>query len=162
MIDKNGKLFGKVNVIDLLIVLVVLAAVLFVGKRFFGGNDNDYGTPQKVRMTFYADEAPSLLAGKADAGEPVTDYDNSTSLGTLTSYESEDAYTCAYDATTGETVKVPVPNLCFLTFTCETEGYVAEDGLRINGFQYCIGGSHTICAGQTRVNCRLADFTVIG
>lgn len=162
MIDKNGKLFGKVNIIDLLIILVIVAAIAFVGKRFFAGNDNDYGTPERVRLTFYADEAPALLSGKAEAGEPVTDYDNSTSLGTLSSYESEDAYTYTYDATAGEAVKVPVPNVCFLTFSCETEGYVAADGLRINGFQYCIGGSHTICVGRARVNCRLANFEVIG
>ena len=162
MIDKNGKLFGKINVIDLLIVLVVIAAVFFVGKRFLAGNDNDYGTPERVRMTFYADEAPALLSGKAAAGDPVRDYDNSNSLGSVTAFDSEDAYTYTYDASTGETVKVPVPNVCFLTLSCETDGCVAQDGLRINGFLYCIGGSYTLCAGQTRLNCRLADFEIVG
>ena len=160
MIDKNGKLFGKINIIDLLIILVIVAAIAFVGKRFFAGNDNDYGTPERVRMTFFADEAPALLAGKAEAGEPVTDYDNSTSLGTLSSYESEDAYTYELDPTTGEIVKVPVANTCFLTFTCDTAGYVADDALRINGFEYNVGNTITMRAGQTRVSCRLAQIEV--
>ena len=160
MIDKNGKLFGKVNIIDLLIILVVIAALVFVGKRLYGGNDNDMGRPQLVRMTFFADEAPAFLEGKAAAGDPVIDYDNSTSLGNLTSYETAPAY--AYAEVNGEAVQVPVANTCFITCTCEVEGYVADDGLRINGFLYCIGGSHTIRAGQTRFNCRLANFEVIG
>lgn len=29
MIDKNGKLFGKINIIDLLIILVIIAAAVF-------------------------------------------------------------------------------------------------------------------------------------
>ena len=30
MIDKNGKLFGKINLIDLLIILVIIAAAVFL------------------------------------------------------------------------------------------------------------------------------------
>lgn len=162
MIDKNGKLFGKLNIIDLLIILIVIAAIIFVGLRFFGGNDNDLGTLQKVRMTFFADEAPAFLAGKAAPGDPVVDYDNTYGLGIVSSYETEDAFVYDLDPVTGEVVQVPVANACRLTFSCETYGYLAADGLRIDGYIYSIGGSHTIRAGQMRVACRLADIEVIG
>jgi len=160
MIDKNGKLFGKINIIDLLIVLIVLAAGAFVWLRFFGGNDNDFGEPHTVVMTFFADDAPSLLAGAATPGDPVNDFDNTSSLGTLVSYETEDAYTYGVGPD-GEPVKLPVPNMCYLTFSCQVAGYVAADGLRVNGFEYPIGGTSTVCVGPMRVSCRLADVEIV-
>ena len=161
MLDKNGKLFGKINIIDLLIILVIIAAAVFVGLRFFGGNDNDMGTPQHIRATFFADDAPALLIGKGVMGTPVIDYDNANYLGSLTGYDTEDAYTYAYDSESGECVKVPEVNRCFLTITYEGDGYVTEDAMYVNGFQYSVGGTSVIRAGQIRVQCRLASIEVL-
>lgn len=33
---KNGKLFGKLNIIDILVLLILIAAVVFVGMRLMG------------------------------------------------------------------------------------------------------------------------------
>ena len=161
MLDKNGKLFGKINIIDLLIVLIIIAAIVFVGMRYFGGNDNDIGTPQKIRLTFFAPDAPSLLADKGVLGSPVIDFDNNNYLGVRSVYEAEDAYTYDYDPESGELVKLPTPKECFLTFACDGEGYVSDDGLYVNGFQYSVGGTSTIRAGQTRVQCRLASIEIL-
>ena len=158
MIDKNGKLFGKLNIIDLLIILIVIAAIVFIGIRFLGGSEDELHPAQKVILTFYAPEAPALLEGKAGPGDPVIDFDNSLDLGTLTSFEAEPATTFAVNPATGEPVEIPVPDQCRLTFSCETWGWLSDDALRINSFMYCIGGSYTIRAGQTRVACRLADI----
>ena len=43
---KNKKLFGKLNIIDILILLILIAALVFVGVRLFGGNDG--GTATKL------------------------------------------------------------------------------------------------------------------
>ena len=40
MIDEKGRLFGKVNIVDLLIILIVLAAAAFLGYRFLGPDSN--------------------------------------------------------------------------------------------------------------------------
>ena len=34
MLDEKGRLFGKINIVDLLIVLVLIAAVAFVGIKY--------------------------------------------------------------------------------------------------------------------------------
>ena len=161
MLDKNGRLFGKINIIDLLIILIVIAAAVFLGMRYFGGNDVDPGEPQKVRLTFFAPDAPSLLADKGVMGTPVIDYDNNNYLGDLVLYEAEDAYTYDYDSATGELVKLPTPKECFLTFACDGFGYVSDGGIHVNGFQYSVGGTSTIRAGQTRVQCRLAGIEIL-
>ena len=162
MIDKNGKLFGKLNIIDLLIILIIIAAAIFLGMRIFGGDEDMQNPARTVRMTFYAPDAPAVLEGKASAGDPVIDFDNSRSLGTLTAYDTEPAITYVVNPQTGEPVEIPVADECRLTLTCETIGYLSVDGLHVNDCTYCIGGSYTIRAGQTRVACRLADVEVVG
>lgn len=159
---KNGKLFGKLNVIDLIIILILIACIVFLCVRFLGNSAPQATAPDQVRLTFFAPDAPALLAGKCESGEPVTDYDDGTYLGAISLYESEDAYKYEYDDANGEPVKVPDPNKIFLTFSCDGAGYVSDTGLFINGNRYCIGGTYVICAGQTRVSCRLADFEIIG
>ena len=40
LIDKNGKLFGKLNIIDLVVVLLIIAAIVFIGMRLTGGHES--------------------------------------------------------------------------------------------------------------------------
>ncbi len=39
LIDEKGKLFGKLNIIDLLVIVVVIAALAFAALRLRGGSD---------------------------------------------------------------------------------------------------------------------------
>ena len=161
---KNGKLFGKLNIIDLLIILIVLAALVFVGLRYFRPEDStltaNSATPEKVRLTFLAERGPILLWDQGDRqmGSHVTNYDNKDKLGVLTSYVPQEVYSLTLDPTTGEVVRIPSITECSVTFTADGEGYLSEEGLRINGTLYYIGASYVIWVGQLRISCRLADF----
>lgn len=37
IVDEKGKLFGKINLIDLLALIIIIAAVIFLAVRFLGG-----------------------------------------------------------------------------------------------------------------------------
>lgn len=41
IVDEKGKLFGRINVIDLLVILVIAVALVFVGAKLFGGGSAD-------------------------------------------------------------------------------------------------------------------------
>lgn len=52
IIDEKGKLFGKLNLIDLLVVLVLIAAILFLAIHFTrGGDANPVGSSTKLTYT---------------------------------------------------------------------------------------------------------------
>lgn len=51
IVDEKGKLFGKINVIDLLVVLVLVAAVIFLAVRFLGGGSNVVDQTTKITYT---------------------------------------------------------------------------------------------------------------
>ncbi len=41
IIDEKGRLFGKINLVDLLAIVIVAAALIFLAVRFLGGSGND-------------------------------------------------------------------------------------------------------------------------
>ena len=43
LFDEKGKVFGKINVIDLLVILVIVAALIVVGIKAFGGKQAQPG-----------------------------------------------------------------------------------------------------------------------
>jgi len=52
IVDEKGKLFGKINLIDLLVVIVLIAAVLFLAVRLTKGSDgNPVNSSTKLTYT---------------------------------------------------------------------------------------------------------------
>lgn len=52
IIDKNGRLFGKLNIIDLAVILVVVAVVAALGMKLFGNDVVESVTSPEVRITY--------------------------------------------------------------------------------------------------------------
>ena len=68
---KNKKLFGKLNIIDILILLILIAALVFAAIRLVGGKDSTLSTEeasdgvQNIRFTVLCQEVPLELAEHA-------------------------------------------------------------------------------------------------
>ncbi len=52
MIDKDGRLFGKLNIIDLAVILVIVVAVAALGMKLFGNDAVDAITSPDVGITY--------------------------------------------------------------------------------------------------------------
>ena len=140
MIDKNGKLFGKINVIDLLIILIVIAAAALVAVRMLGGESAD-GEEHRVRITFFGDYVGDYVPESITIGDPVTEHSFNTDLGKLVSFESEPGYEVIYDESKGEFLKKYTLNHVWLTFTCETTGYMGDMGFTKDDTRFVVGGN---------------------
>jgi len=56
IIDKKGKLFGKINIIDLVAVILIVAVVGLLGTKLLGGGSDELGgSGQSVVYTVKAD-----------------------------------------------------------------------------------------------------------
>ena len=161
MIDKNGKLFGKINIIDLLIVLVVIAALVLVATRMFTpGEKGERVESTKVTLTYVAVDA-LIGAGEAiNVGDPVYEDTTNIELGTVTSVQYEEAY--QYQAgPDGEVIKVPVVGREYVTVTTEVEGHVTDNGIYVEDYLYCIGVARTYHFGQTVIYGVLTDISPV-
>lgn len=52
MIDEKGRIFGKINVIDLLVILVIVIGVIFVGTKFLGKDGGASGGGGGTHVTY--------------------------------------------------------------------------------------------------------------
>ena len=162
---KSWKLFGKLNIIDLLIILIVIAALVFGAVRFLGNrNGSDAGAaPQNLKVTFYGfDDVSDFLAASIQEGDPVTLYPNSDDIGTLSGFSSEPAYTLVADPATGENVKEEQPGKCFLTVTVDCSGVYSRTGLTVGKSSFVVGGNYYLNVGPTRAQYRLMSVETVG
>lgn len=75
IIDKNGRLFGKVNLIDLLVVLLLIAAVGAVAMKTFGNKAVSAATSPDVSIRYQVvcEDVPQAVADycQANVGEQL-------------------------------------------------------------------------------------------
>ena len=159
MIDKNGKLFGKINIIDLLIILIVIAALIFVGLKVLAPDSNSGETQSsKVRIGFYAAMVEEGFENVFYEGAPLYEDLTDVSLGKLTDWNIEPEYEYQVNDN-GETIKVEHTNNHFVNITAEVNGTMASDGLHIGSSLYCVGAHYTIHVGTGKIYVECCELT---
>ncbi len=151
MIDKNGKLFGKINLIDLLIILIIIAAVVFFATKAFTPAQEAAGTETgTVQVQFFSSKAPVGTAEAIELGAPAFEDTTNVQFGKVIAVESEPAYTYLVDDD-GNPVKTEVPYNYAVSVTVELEGNLTEKGLYVGGRLYGVGANFTMHFGKSTV-----------
>ena len=160
IIDKKGKLFGKINIIDLLLIIAIVAAVGLAGYKFLGGGD-DSNSDKNAIIKFYAEEVSEfVLDDTIHEGDVVSDVQTRAILGRVTSVEINDSVCYAADST-GHWVKSPKPDFKSVLITAETRGTKFDHGIIIDSNKYYIGHSFTLAAGGAKIYLRVYDIEFI-
>lgn len=85
-IDEKGKLFGKVNLLDIIIILVIVAAVAFGGWYFLRNKGGD-GSKLTISYTVEVTKKDEAYFDHIFEGESVVDGKTKQAMGTIISYE---------------------------------------------------------------------------
>lgn len=165
IIDKKGKLFGKVNIIDLIVIIVLIAAVVLVGYRFLFNKSQttQSGDAVKtVRMTLYGKEVPDFVPDKIHEGDPVSLFEKNVKMGKVVSVSKGEAFTNDI-ADDGSVVKVPVYGMCTVTAVIETEARVIDnEKVIIEDTDFVVGANNYINLGMTRALYSVQNIEVVG
>ncbi len=130
MIDKNGKLFGKVSIVDLVVVIAVLIAAAGIYVRFFSVPDRTSASDTKFHYTLLA---KSIRENSADAleksiGQPFQLFENGTGdMGKLIRVEKTAAQSMI-ELSDGSVAAAEIPERCDVLLTFEITGKVSEKG----------------------------------
>ena len=123
MIDEKGRLFGKINIVDLLVILVVLIGIAVVAVKFLAPGSATAVNPPKTHVTYqvlvegvqpevYENIQEHIPGALMASGEFL---DGKVTAVTATPHASE-----ASVSTTGDMLLVPVDSdLLDLVFTIE-------------------------------------------
>ncbi|MBE7025514.1 MAG: DUF4330 domain-containing protein [Ruminococcaceae bacterium] len=156
LIDKNGKVFGKINIIDLLVLIVLVAAIIVVGARFLLPKQKN---TQTIEMQFYLEEVDEWVADKISEGNSLYDGTYEVDLGTVTKVEREQSIAWGLNQN-GEYVQSSRDGFCSLTITGEVEGQKTAIGAKVNGEIYGVGHSMVLYAGDAKLYLRVHDIRV--
>lgn len=64
VVDEKGKLFGKLNIIDLLVIILIIAAVIVVGVKVLGGGSDEGTSTTRLTYTVRVTAQRSELVGR--------------------------------------------------------------------------------------------------
>ena len=156
MIDKNGKLFGKISIIDIVVVVLLLAAASFVLYKFgiFTPSRNVAASTEKVRITFYQEEVNSFTAENVKLQEPVRDTLLNVGLGTIVDIVTGDSVSWGIDKN-GRQVLSTKEGYSSIYIKAEAPGTTGPNGITIGGYKYYIGDILSIRAGTSTFYVRI-------
>lgn len=157
MIDKNGKIGGKVSIIDLLIVLVLLAALAFVGYRFLTKDRSGVVNTQQVYISFTGAEVPNYVVDNIEMGARVFDDTENNVLGYVTDLQTGQGYHYDVDKN-GETVALFPEDSSSVVVTSLATGTLDPNGLLIGGTRYAIGHTFVVYVGDCKMYLRISGL----
>ena len=131
IIDRNGRLFGKISVIDVIVILavIVMAAAIYVKTHKPQTGSNVATTTIVYQMS--VENQPEYMLDAIQVGDQIYDKERSTggSLGTITDIQVSDG---TYEI-------VPAQGRYNLLLTIEGQGLIDENGNYLLNRVYNLG-----------------------
>lgn len=163
LVTKEGKLFGLINIIDLLVLLFILAAasvaVMFLtGKITVGEKADDFNGPvTDVDIVYYTEELSDFVADQIRYGALVYDDGCMHSLGKVTefSFGKSLIYGPRDD---GSLAVVEKDGYCSAFITGQANGTRTRLGFTFNKANYGVGHSMVLRAGDAKIYLRIYDI----
>lgn len=154
----NKKIFGKLNWVDLIIVVAVIAAVVIVGVKFLKPTVSETkDTSTKMELTLFVEETPEYAASVIKEGDRVYDETMNCVLGTVKSVEIGESYTYAANAD-GQIVRSGKPGYNSVRIVSEVNAQKYENGVIVGVTRYGVGHTFTFYAGQAKLYGKLAGI----
>ncbi|MCL2342599.1 MAG: DUF4330 family protein [Firmicutes bacterium] len=161
MVDKKGKLFGKINLIDLLILLVLIAAAAYVGLRMAGVVGSKPPATTQLRVSFFSNEVPNYVVDYIVPGTSVFDATAQATLGTVEAKPTVGPTVGYEQSSTGLEIIPPLTNTVSLTLTFIVNAVYGEHGFTIGETNYGVGATLTIFAGEAKLYGKISGIEVL-
>ena len=151
MLDEKGRLFGKINIVDALIVIVILAAVAFVGIKYVMPGKDAGPAESNLEMVFFVQDTTKYAAGGLQKGAKVWNASDKVDLGTVVSWKEEEYYEPIADKEDGNIIMYNNPDKRSLHITIDAVGSVGDYGATINDVLFGVGHSMVIYCGTSKL-----------
>lgn len=145
---KNGKLFGLVNIIDLLAIVVVAVAVWLVLPSFVGSANSDImvarGTPKTVYFTLELPQTSMEFFDKVEIGDQINDNIRGYYYGVVEDVRYEPAKKVMADIENGTYKYEEVPDKIDVYLTVKANGTESDMEITAEGQPIKFGGTLTV------------------
>lgn len=159
---KNGKLFGKINIIDFSIVILLLIATVFVVYKtgLLSPKKVAAASGEKIKVVLYQEEIPSYVPENVKIGDPVTEKLANVGFGNVTDI-STDASVSWGKTSDGVQVKSTKDGYSSVVITTEAAGSINSNGFTIGGTKYNLGQLLVFYVGTSIFYFRIAEASLL-
>ncbi|MCR4437149.1 MAG: DUF4330 domain-containing protein [Clostridiales bacterium] len=158
IIDSKGKLFGKVSIIDILIILVLVAAAAGVGYKFTKSKTaSPFVKTDTLEVQFYQEEVNDFTAKAIKEGDLAMESEQSADFGKVTDIKIGKAVSWAQNPV-GQVIPSSKPGYSSIYITMETKGVLGDTGVKIGNGTYNIGKTITLKVGKALFFGRISDI----
>ena len=144
IVDKKGRLFGKINIIDLAVILAVIAVVAGVFVRFTGGAGKMVNAAKQIEFVVKVVGIRDFTVDALERQGAVTDKRYNVVTGEITDVVTEETY---FDSTKadGTIVNAPMEERYTSYVTIVTDGKESDSGyFNTNNEDLAVGREYTI------------------
>ncbi len=145
ILDKKGKVFGKINIIDFCVILAVVIAVVGIFGRFIMpiGTQEKESVKNEVKLSYViqVDAVRIFSVNAFKKAGPVMDRESGMKIGDITHVE-ELPYKSNYMTKDGNVVQMEMPENYSALITVESTGYETESGYFVSdGTELVLGNT---------------------
>ncbi len=162
ILDKNGKLFGKINIIDVAVILVAIAVVIGVFVRFTGGAGKIVKETKKIEYVVQISGVRGYTVDALEKKGLVTDKKYAAVVGEITNVEKEPAI---HESTmaNGEIKKVSLPEKYDCMVTITTDGKESDNGyFNNNNDEISVGRDYSLYSKYVSTTGVIKSVKVVG
>lgn len=135
LIDSKGKLFGKISIVDIIVVVMILGVIAGVGYKFTKSRTSTpFSKKDAVMVTFFQEEVPGYVPGTIKVGDIAADNATGSVFGKVVSVKADKAVSVGTNSN-GEMVQTSRPGYNSLTVVVEGQG-IYKDGASDQGVSF--------------------------
>ncbi|MCL2500594.1 MAG: DUF4330 domain-containing protein [Defluviitaleaceae bacterium] len=157
IIDKDAKLFGKVNILDLLIVVALIGLVAFGVYQLRSGRGLIGGESREFILSFFTEEIEDWVVEGIREGDNVFDHLTGLYLGVVEDIRLAPSIVWNADQY-GNTVRSTKEGFSSMQVCVRVTATTREHGIYISGNRYGIGMNRPIRAGGSAVFTRVSGL----
>ncbi len=157
----KGKFFGKINIIDLLVVLVIVAAIIGVSAKYMQSKSiAGVDSTKTIEISFYQEDAPAFAASAVKIGDTVKDAMQNNIVGKVSDVKIDKSVFFGVNDQ-GKFMASPREGYSSITITSEVKGIIKPGGgTTINNYEYFIGKQIELRAGSAVFWARVYDVKI--
>jgi len=162
LLDKKGKLFGKISVVDILVVVIIIAVAAGLYYKFGkSGTVTPFTKTSTVQLSIYMETVNDYVIKSIKVGDVVKDRVQNITLGKVVDVKVEPDMTYAIN---DKSLVVPFSRKGYssATITFEGQGIYSSSGVIFGGIDYYINKNGTEWrVGNSFCFARISDIKLI-
>lgn len=159
MLDKQGRLFGKISLVDLFAIIVIAAVIAVVYFNVGAGRRFIVGAEQPVYITFFHPALEDFTVNAIEQGAPVINDANDTFMGNVVNVQIGESISLMPDVHGIETAS-PMEGFSSVYITSRVYGGVTDGAVVLGGNVYGVGLEVIIWAGRAKTQLFISEVRI--